>query len=65
MFVFLLSETLGENSRALLEHLANVLTSVLPTGVLLSGQNIHVLLDTEVVVQVDSLAADNYVDNFR
>ena len=65
VFVFSLGQAVSHNPRTLLEHLLEVLARVLPAGVLLGGQNVHVLLDTEVVVQIDSLAADNFVDNFR
>ena len=64
VFVFSLGQAVSHNPRTLLEHLLEVLARVLPARVLLGGQNVHVLLDTEVVVQVDSLATDNYVDNF-
>ena len=59
MFVFLLSKTARDNTGTLFEHFPQVFAGVLPGGVLLGRQNIHVFLNTEIVVKIDVLAAED------
>ena len=57
-FVFSLCQALSQYLGTLLKHLLQVLAGVFPAGVLLCRQNVHVFLNTEVVVEVHSLTAE-------